>query len=207
METANQPKQAGMFFERINKFQQEIEEFALQFTLGKAEAADMFQEIRKEFNTKLNEWRNAIHETKDDSAENIKQLFDEMQIQLALGKSEVKEAYLEQRKKIDHLISVLESEIQNQPQLKYLLPEIKLEVIKLKLKLQIIGIDFKLRKNDLSRSIHEELNKLRTNVSYFLKNESDGSHRVKERVDHFNAEIEKAYDHIKKAFKSFSTNH
>lgn len=204
MKTNSKTEQTSLFSEKLNKFQQEIEEFALQFSLGKAEAKDKFQEVRKEFKSRVNEWISSIKESKEQSTEKIKSLLEELQIQLALGKAEAKEVYEEQRKKIEHLISEVETELNNQPQLKYLLPEIKLEIIKFKLKLQILGIEFKLKQNELSKTIHHELNKVRTNFDYLFKNDSKDSFHIKERVDHFNNELEKAFDHLKKAIKSFS---
>ena len=204
MEANTQTNQTSMFSEKLNKFQQEIEEFALQFSLGKAEAKDKFQEVRKELKAQVNEWISSIKESKEQSTEKIKSLLEELQIQLALGKAEAKEVYEEQRKKMERLITEVETELKNQPQLKYLLPEIKLELIKIKLKLQILGIEFKLKQNDLSKMIHQELNKLRTNFDYLFKNDSKDSFHIKEKVDHFNNEIEKAFDHLKKAIKSFS---
>ena len=165
---------------------------------------DRFQEVRKEFKAQVNEWISSIKESKEQSTEKIKSLLEELQIQLALGKAEAKEVYEEQRKKMERLITEVETELKNQPQLKYLLPEIKLELIKIKLKLQILGIEFKLKQNDLSKMIHQELNKLRTNFDYLFKNDSKDSFHIKEKVDHFNNEIEKAFDHLKKAIKSFS---
>jgi ElaB/YqjD/DUF883 family membrane-anchored ribosome-binding protein len=204
METNSQTKQTGTFSEKLNKFQQEIEEFALQFSLGKAEATDKFEEIKKKFNARVNEWMNSIKVSKEHSTDKIKSLLEELRIQLELGKAEAKEVYEEQRKKVDHLISELETELKNKPQLKYLLPEIKLEIFKIKLKLQILGIEFKLKQNDLSKMIHEEMNKLRTNFEYLFKNDTKDSFHIKEKIDHFNTEIEKAFDHMKKAIRSFS---
>lgn len=72
MEANTQTNQTSMFSEKLNKFQQEIEEFALQFSLGKAEAKDKFQEVRKEFKAQVNEWISSIKESKEQSTEKLK---------------------------------------------------------------------------------------------------------------------------------------
>lgn len=40
----------------LKKAQQEIEQMALQFSLGKAEASDIYEQIKMEFTSKVNEW-------------------------------------------------------------------------------------------------------------------------------------------------------
>lgn len=100
--------------DKLNKAKVEMEELSLQFTLGKAEAADKFEYLKKDFNTKVNEWKilgSQLVETGKVKSADLKVRFEELQIQLALGKAEAKELFQEQKKKIMQSISELEAEI------------------------------------------------------------------------------------------------
>lgn len=98
----------------IEKAKQEMEELSLQFSLGKAEAADKFEELKKDFMSKVQEWKTVGEQMKNSGQEKsgeLKTKLEELQVQLALGKAEAKELFNDQKKKIMKSISELESEI------------------------------------------------------------------------------------------------
>ena len=97
--------------EKVNKIKQEFDELAVQFTLGKAEASDRFQELKKELNDKAVEWKNTIKSNSAKSTETTKTILEHLQVQAALGKAEAKEAFDIQRKKLNQLLSKLEVEL------------------------------------------------------------------------------------------------
>ena len=98
----------------LEKAKQEIEELSVQFSLGKAEAADKFESVKKDFLSKVNEWKIKGEQFKssgEEKSHTLKAKLEELQVQLALGKAEAKELFHEQKKKIMQSISDLESEI------------------------------------------------------------------------------------------------
>lgn len=99
---------------RLEKAKQEIEELSVQFNLGKAEAADKFESVKKDFHSKVNEWKiigEQIKSTGKEKSQTLKSKLEELQVQLALGKAEAKDLFHEQKKKIMKSISELEAEI------------------------------------------------------------------------------------------------
>jgi ribosomal protein L29 len=99
---------------RLENAKKEIEELSLQFNLGKAEASDKFESVKKDFHAKVNEWKLMGEQLKPVGKEKLQELktkLEELQVQLALGKAEAKELFQEQKKKIMQSITDLESEI------------------------------------------------------------------------------------------------
>ena len=104
--------------ELIHKAKGEVEEMAVQFSLGKAETTDQFDKMKKEFHEKLQSWKQFYPEmeaTGKEGVEKFKAKMEDLQLQLRLGKADAKDLFEEQKKKIMHSISQLESEIKSNP--------------------------------------------------------------------------------------------
>lgn len=116
----NKGSSSSTFFEKISsglkKAQIEIEELAVQYSLGKAEAVDKFEAIKKEVNTKSIEWKekySKLEELGKEKSIELKTKLETLQVQLALGKAEAKEIYAEQKKKILNSIRDIEEQLRN----------------------------------------------------------------------------------------------
>jgi len=94
----------------LRKAAVEIEEFQVQFALGKAEAQDTFEDVKKDF-------REFIHEAKvvlakgQEKSKDIQTMIEDLQVQLNLGKAETREAFAEQKVKIAKALFDLEAYI------------------------------------------------------------------------------------------------
>ena len=86
----------------LSLLKHEIDEIALQLSLGKAEAVDLVEEHKGELRELIDELRQSVDEGKvagAESAGSLKQSLDEMRLQLALGKMQSTDALAEQREK------------------------------------------------------------------------------------------------------------
>ena len=109
---------SNSFTEKIksafNKVHQQTEELAVQFSLGKAEAGDKFDEMKKELHSKTHELKQSLAKAETFSKEKaaiLKVKLEELQVQLALGKAEAKEGFEKQKKNIMHLVNEIKAEL------------------------------------------------------------------------------------------------
>ena len=186
----------------INKAQQEIEELAVQFSLGKAEASDKFEEIKKEFSKKSFEWKLKISEIKNDEKyANLKAMLEELELQLALGKAEAIELFEEQRKAIVNAVNALQEEVKRNPEWKANMNEFDVETEKFKLKLEIMKLKFELKGFELNEDIKEGMLEARKKIDHIFKGVEDRWDASKNKYADFEDEILLAYKHLKKAVK------
>lgn len=90
--------------ETKNTWKSKIEELELQLALGKMDATDEFEKRKKDLNGTVHSMKQKIAglpQAADDNTLKLKNSLEELQVQLALGKAETKDAYEEQKKKIE----------------------------------------------------------------------------------------------------------
>ena len=119
----------------------ELENLQLQIALGKADAKDKFEEVKKRFNLFVQDSKNKYNQV-EDLAEELHTKFDELRVQLALGKAETKDIFEAQAKRIRTKIHEIELFIDAHPQLKKALIYVQHEFERIKLELEIIAINF-----------------------------------------------------------------
>jgi len=179
----------------------ELEELRVQMALGKAEAKDIFEDLKKKFNGKLTELK--CEYTKIKSDKNVLPLitaFERLQALLVLGKAESREFFEDQVTKIRKELSAFEAELKKSDLLHFHAAEILLEVEKFKAKLELISLHFQLKKiiteSDFQQKKIEFLHKMDEIKQNILEKESE----AKEKWSSFKKEIDEAYTHLKKAF-------
>lgn len=178
----------------------ELEELQLQLALGKSEAKDKFESMKKRFNMLLHEAELKTDDVKE-WAEDIHTKFDELRVQLALGKAETKDGFETQRKKINAKIHELEDYIQAHPKLAKAYDYLQTEFERIKLELEILAVNFQLAATKPTDSIQ----KRREEMAAIIKGLQDGLEKHKNgeepsRHENFRNEIKQAYHHLKAAF-------
>lgn len=173
----------------------ELEEFQLQLTLGKAEASDKYEEVKRNFKTFIHESKGKLYE----SAHDLKQKMEELQLQLALGKAETKEVFNEQKKKILNAVQEIENILKTPEDSGYYL-KLNNELQKFKIKMEILRLRFELGKlkteEEFKAAKVDFVKKMDKVKSSFVEKESV----VEENWNHFRTELSEAYLHLKKAF-------
>ncbi len=195
----------GTFKDKLTRTQQEIENLAVQFALGKAEAKDKFEEIKKDFHSKIQQWEKTGVGTKiNEKGLELKKKFEELTLQLSLGKAEAKEIFDEQRKKITHSLKEFEKEIRNNPELKESYTELQFEIEKFKLKLELMKLNFGKKKFELSAAFEKNMKEVKENISELFDSAGKKPGTSGHRFQNFEKETQLAYKHLKNAFKSLS---
>jgi ElaB/YqjD/DUF883 family membrane-anchored ribosome-binding protein len=174
----------------------EIEELQVQASLGKAEAADKYEEIKKKFDHFVHDAKAKFNDGKG-KVDDLHTKFDELRVQLALGKAEGIEAFKEQKKKILTKIKEIEVKIKTNPTVNRVYAVLLIELEKFKVLLEWLEKKYGEGKDAASASF--EKGKVEFNA--FID-------KVKERFDspeesrweHFQDEMAEAFSHMKQAF-------
>jgi hypothetical protein len=198
-----EPSLGEKITEGVKRAVTEIEEFRLQLALGKMEAHDLYEETKDKFNEYLRDSMSKAQKFASGAAEiglQVKAGFETLQLQLALGKAETKEAFEEQRQRIVHALHELEVKIRNQKVLNEYYSALLIELNKFKIKLDILKLRYELRKLEASAQFEDrkkELTNYLENIrSKFLK----PSYTAADKLNHIHDELGLAFQHLKKAF-------
>jgi hypothetical protein len=187
--------------EGMLKAQQEIDELALQLSLGKVEAKEKFEEIKSEFIQKLNGLQIFLKSALDKSMPEVLKLkLKELELQLKVGRAESKESFDLQREALIVATIALEDEIRKSLQKVEASSYFHNEFEKLLLKLEILHLKFGIKKFEIKDAFHERMMRAKKSIRYFI----DKTRRVKNGKSHtdFGAEIAEAYKHLKNAVKN-----
>ena len=186
--------------ERLRKTATDLEALQIQLTLGKAEARDKYEEFKKEFSKTLREIGSTIEKSNVQGASELKVLLEELQVQLALGKAEARDAFLEQKKKIEKVLQQIEQKINIEPLSNEIIEKLNDEIRRFRIILEILRVKYELGKYE-TRDIYEarkkefeqKINSLKQKIN--LKAET-----FDKQASIFKTEIADAYAHLKKAF-------
>lgn len=151
--------------DRLVEAQRELDEFTLQLALGKAEAKEKFEEIKKQFSIRLNNLRKTLASQKVETlSKEITAKLDELEKALNAGKVEDKEMFMAQKKLIMKSLMAFENEVRRRlPQIldaQHFIHEIE----NFKLKMEILRLKFVLKrfviKDDIKSSMDEARKKV-----------------------------------------------
>ena len=174
----------------------EVEEFQVQAALGKAEAQDKFEEIKKKFNLFIHDSKFKIKVGKE-KIDDIHTVFDELRVQLALGKAETIEAFNSQKKQLLLTLHELEVKIKTNETLKRIYAFVLIEIEKFKIHLNTFEQRFNQDKDEAKTSFEkgkQEFNQFIDNIkSKYTKKEVT-------KWEHFQDEVSEAFTHLKLAF-------
>jgi hypothetical protein len=182
----------------LRKTATEIEEFRVQAALGKAEAQDKFEEVKKKFNLFVHDSEFKIKGVKEKINE-LNTKFDELRVQLALGKAETKEIFKKQKQQLLLILHDIEVKIKTNETLNKMYSLTLIEIEQFKIKLEILEQKF----NKDSVEVKDTFEKGKQDFNSFidkLKNKYGKEDKKETQFEHFQNEISEAFDHFKKAF-------
>lgn len=150
-----------------------VEDLEVQLVLGKAEAEDWLEDEKKKFNDFIRRAKSAVEKAENIRKEKKEELItkcEELQVQLALGKAETREAFETQKSKIDVAMKSFQKGIQTVDDelsdIPGLLENAGSQLIS---KLEAFEVQFELAKAE-SKDILEEMKKEFSNQINKLKN-------------------------------------
>jgi hypothetical protein len=187
---------------RLLAARQELDEFAVQLALGKAEAKDKFEELKKAFINRLNELNRAF--SAEGEKDEVKKKIAALETQLNAGRAEEKKSFEAQVKKILAALVALESSLKKKVVATDHQTNFDHEVEMFKLKMEIIRLKLGMKKfevkEDFKSAMEEAKNKIESIIGKAAEKIKDG----KAKYTGFRDEIQSAYQHFRKALDSFS---
>ena len=195
-------KQDNQFVDKVigalRKTATDLEEFRVQTALGKAEAQDKFEEVKKKFNLFVHDSEFKVKGVKD-KIEELNAKFDELRVQLALGKAETKEVFKKQKKQLLLTLHDIELKIKTNDTLNRMYALSLIEIEQFKIQLEILEERFNKEKDEAKDTF--EKGKKDFNAFIDKVKEKYGKKKVEEtQLEHFQNEISEAFSHFKKAF-------
>ncbi len=182
--------------EKLVLAQREIEELALQFSLGKADALDAFEELKHEFRKQVREWKQLLSSEKDaDLIEEIAVL----EAQLKTEEPGKKNYFEEQKANILMALLVFEDGIKKRLNKVQTFGFADHEIEKFKLKLEIISLRLKLKKFEISDGFRDHMKEASDKIESLVKRGKANARAGTEKLADLRDEAEHAYTHIRKA--------
>jgi len=175
----------------------ELEELQVQAALGKAEASDKYEEIKKKFNMFMHESK-AKYDMGKEKMEELQTKFEELRVQLALGKAESIDAFKEQKKQLLSTIHEIEVKIKSNERLNRLYSFMLLEFEKFKAQLELLEQRFDKGKEGATAPFEKGKQNFNEFIEKMKIRYSDQPEAT--RWEHFQGEIAEAFSHFKHAF-------
>ncbi len=180
----------------LRKAADEMEEFQVQASLGKTEALDKYEQIKKNFNLFIHDSKFKIKEGKE-KIENINNKIEELRKQLVLKKVKTTETFKEQKEQLLLTLQELEDKIRENKTLNNMYAFMLIEMEKFRVQLDILEhkfdeskenaqISFEARKREFNKFVGDMKEK-------FTKKEET-------KWEHFQSEISEAFTHLKGVF-------
>lgn len=186
--------------EKLTAAQQELDELAVQLALGKAEARDKFEEVKKEFRLRVAEVKKAAGAR--EISEQLRAKIADLEGLLGAGSAEDKEAFEARRKKILEALKRVEDDLKDILSDLVDVNDFTHEAEKFKLKLEILRLKFVVGKFKVKDAFRTGMNDAKKEVSRIVTGAEAKVKKAKNTVTDFREEIQSAYKHMKKAIKN-----
>ena len=175
----------------------ELEEFQVKAALGKAEAQDKYEEVKKKFNLFIHDSEFKIKGIKE-KIEELHTKFDELRVQLALGKAETKSVFKKQKKQLLSTLHDIEVKIKTNETLNRMYALTLIEIEQFRIQLEILEQKFSKDKSEAKDSFEKGKQDFNSFINR-LKGKY-GKKKEETKLEHFQNEISEAFGHFKKAF-------
>jgi len=188
--------------EGLLQAQQEIDELALQLSLGKSEAKEKLEEVKKEFIKGINTLKKSLQSALDQPIPlALKMKFEAVELQLQVGKVQSKESFDSQIKLLIVATIALEEEIRS------LLHKMEVkgyfghEIEKFLLKLEILRLKFGIKKFEIKENFRSEMATIRKSIESFRENAKKLKALPAAAYDDIKTEISSNYKSLRNAIK------
>jgi hypothetical protein len=182
--------------ERLVTARQELDELIVQLSLGKADAKDKYQEIKKEFALRMRELKDMVRsKVSGPEGKALAGKIAELEELLGIGKIDTQAQFDEQKKKILDTLATIETAIKNKFLTDEALNHFTNEFEKFKLKMEILRLRFAVKKFEIKDTFRSGV----SDVQRIVQGIGRKLHNKKSSYSDFSDEIRSAYQHFKKA--------
>ncbi|HLP33458.1 MAG TPA: hypothetical protein VK202_08305 [Bacteroidia bacterium] len=196
------------FEEQLNRWMRDwnnkLERIRLNISLGKLDATEAFEEQKDQLRDHLAEWKSTADKVVTATQENVdavKKAYENLILQLSLGKAEAIDTFVEQRQKIEQALhNVYEKSKQAYGKSEELREAFNNNAQAFKTNLEIIQLQFALGKME-ARDEAEKINKLLHEKMNTLQQEYNENY--KQDVDAWAKQMQEKYTKVKSWMNEF----
>ncbi|MEM7373887.1 MAG: hypothetical protein AAF587_35015 [Bacteroidota bacterium] len=203
----------------LEKWASELDELEIQISLGEEEYVDAFEEQKSKFLQFAESTADAINQQVEkygvsEKADSLVGKLDELRLQLALGKADSKDAFEEQREKIEGKLSDCSSAYEEYKQLAGEKADewgdaFSKQLESFQTKMDVFRLHFALGSADAQEEWKEKKKEFKTQIADLRqKAEKRGEKQVEEAEEKWEEvkdDLSEAYDHMKSALKRLFT--
>lgn len=187
-QTKNEKKALLKTADILVEAQRELDELTVQLALGKAEALDKFEEIKRDFRSRIATLKATLNaEGLIGISKDIKARIEKLELALTERKSENREMFVAQKRLILKSLLVLEAEIRKHLPDREDIQHVLHEFESFKLKLEILRLRFELKRFSINESLHHNAEEVRRRVNAILFK----AHMAVEKAKHKAASLKK----------------
>lgn len=204
MATADKTTLTEKVIAGMKKATVELEEFRVQAALGKAEARDVYEDVKRKLNKFVHEHKQDLGDAEiiaRDKAVKLKTLLETLQVQLALGKAESKQVFEVQRKKIEKALNDLETFLKNNKIANEYYTRLLMEAGKFRIKLDILKLRYELNKLEARIEFKSKQKEYSKKIEDIKKTLVKREKEAELKMQQFKDEISGAYIHLKRVFE------
>ncbi len=190
--------------EQLLKDQVELDALALQFSLGKAEVKDKFEETKKQLKKSILEFRETLaseFKLNKEWTDTFKLKLTELENQLSKGRAESKVMFDEQKKAILKELGDLKNEMRKNPEARKLADYFASVAGRTEVQLDLFERKMAEGKKELTREFQEEMKKAGIKINSLLAGLKERKEDADFKLSNFSDEIRLSYDHLKKAIR------
>lgn len=189
--------------ESLLQLQQEIDELALQLSLGKSDARDKFEEIKNEFKSKLTGLKLLLNTAIDRAIPvDLDLKMKELDLQLQSNKAISIETFEAQRTALITATVALEEELVKVLKKVEVSDYFHHEVEKFMLKLEIVRLKFGIKRFEIKDAFHARMTSAKKAIEKISTKAKKIEGRARSGKHELTEDITTAYKHLKNAVKN-----
>lgn len=193
----------------LEDWHKQLEDLEIHVDLGEEEIIEAFEKQKASFRDFLEKSKESVAELKDegDSAwQSLQTKLDELQVQLALGKAETRDAYEEQKEKLDQALHAAQVEADSvagkvDSQYASIASEFKTKSEGFETQLDLFRLHYALGKAEAREKWDEKKGELRETLAELRRKIDQDKETAEEKWDEFSGEMTEAFGHLKTALK------
>lgn len=193
----------------LDKWKSRIDNMNLQFHLGAAEAADEFENQKKNIKIWAVETSSKINGLKESGKQELNDLkmkLEELKVQASLGKSDAKDVLKSQQKNISRLLHDIENDLERnyhsaEKKIVEFSKETDEKLQDFHSKFDMLVLQMNLGKAEAEKSWTKRKKELSVNLQEMDRKIESAKERTEEKWEDFTDDMAEAWKHVRKTFK------
>lgn len=201
---------------KLDKWEASAAAIEAQLQQSQEQAIEELEARKKRLNETLEGFKSEVVKAKglaDETKTEIQAKFDELQVQLALGKAEARDSFEAQKKKIQRSVAALESTIDREldaagqsidESLKKAANKFIVAAIGLEAQLEALEVQFEVKKAGAIAQFEQKKGQLVAQIDEYNRQLGEKKQMAKEKAATFEKELSDGISRIKQAFKTLA---